>query len=336
MAILKSTSPKRILLLALISSCCMLQSCMPIPTEADLKPNNNMRLVTFFAWADQKDLNRIDWSHFTDAVYEYVDVSPEDGTLVYSWPDTALSDFVNKTKSHDVHPWIAVVGKWPNSTFFPTIESSSRQLFIKNLIEFCKLFGLYGVNLDIEPVSDTSTFSDFIVELATSLENSNLKLSIAVEPKNLYVLPYAAAYLDWIDVMAYDIYYTVGYPEHSTYEDSIQAIDLYFQGGIPKNKLLLGIPFYGRDAATGFFRYDYIANKYAPSPGANSVAEPSVPGGIIWFNGSDLVRQKTKYVIEHGYLGVAVYKAPLNIENGKSLLNSITEQFLTGTTRQGS
>ncbi len=333
MASSKHASPKHICFLALLAFCYALQACSPVPGTDNSKPVNGMRLVTFFAWSDQQDLNKVDWRHFTDAVYEYVDVDPESGDLVYAWPDTALADFVKETKAHRVNPWIAVVGKWPNSTFFPTIESSSRQPFIEALVEFCKSNDLYGVNLDIEPVADAAVFSDFIVELASALNVRGFKLSIAVEPRSIAVLPYAAAYLDWIDIMAYDIYHTVGYPEHSRYEDSIRAINLYFAGGIPKDKLLLGIPFYGRDSSTSYYPYDNIAIKYAPLPGSNSVVEPSVPGGIIWWNGPDLIRQKTRFVVDQGYLGVAVYKAPLDVEDGSPLLGAVTDLMLAGAKR---
>jgi chitinase len=299
-------------------------ACTPKPENTN-DPIANFRMVTFFASPGLKQINNINWAAFTDAVFEYIDVDSTSGNLKYSWPLSDITQFINKVKAKGVKPWVSVASdSWPNSSFFPVITSDARQTFINNLLTFCLENHLYGVTLDIEPVSDPKIFSDFVIDLSEHLSKVGLKVSITGEPRHLDILPEAVSSLEWIDVMSYDIYYTVGYPQHSRYEDSVQAMELYTNSGIDKSKLLMGIPFFGRDGSdNNFYYYRNIVNKYSTIPSTNFVEDPSIPGGMIWWNGPDLVKQKINYVLSDGYYGVAVYDASLDVFDDRSLLSVI-------------
>src|SRR5262249_14605453 len=93
--------------------------------------------------------------------------------------------------------------------------------------------------------------------------------------------------------------------------------------GVPKSKLLLGMPYYGR-AGTSWGNtvpetYNDIVNRYtaiygsAPSPSTDSAVLkfPGAFGGANmtrYWNGPTTIQAKTQYVLDNGYAGVMTWE----------------------------
>ncbi|HUU48100.1 MAG TPA: glycosyl hydrolase family 18 protein, partial [Nitrosopumilaceae archaeon] len=121
--------------------------------------------------------------------------------------------------------------------------------------------------------------------------------------------------IDWVHVMAYDMNGLSA--EHSTFEDSVTALKMYEDIGIPKDKLVLGIPFYGRSEGwTSAMNYQEIVSLCNPSPSENYCDNH-------FFNGIDLVQQKTQYVLDNDYDGVMVWDLGKDALDKTSLLKTI-------------
>jgi len=62
---------------------------------------------------------------------------------------------------------------------------------------------------------------------------------------------------------------------------------------------------------------------YKPNPDQNQVDDPRAAGGIVWWNGVELVKQKVHYVIDNDFGGVMMYEVGTDSQNELSLLKAV-------------
>ena len=116
---------------------------------------------------------------------------------------------------------------------------------------------------------------------------------------------------------------------HSPYDEAVAALK-YFgeERGIPKAKLVLGVPFYGygfgpeltSPAATMSFKQ--IVETF---PGAEAADQWDMPGGkIMYYNGIPTIRRKTALAKELGS-GVMIWQILGDADGDKSLLKAIND-----------
>jgi len=133
----------------------------------------------------------------------------------------------------------------------------ARQNVIKQLVVYSSLYNLDGINIDFENIydDDRDKLSQFVRELTTALKEQNLTVSIDITvPSNT---PYwSACYdrqelgkiVDYVMVMTYDEHWRTSQISGSVaslgWVDKGIAATLKY---IPKEKLLMGIPFYTRE-----------------------------------------------------------------------------------------
>lgn len=140
---------------------------------------------------------------------------------------------------------------------------SARQTCINNLINLVQARGAHGVNIDIEglPSSQSANFTAFMNSLGTQLHNAipGSQLSIAL-PAVDWSNAYDVANMNQVDlfiIMGYDYYWSGSsqagptdplYSFTGSYDQNLsRSINSYLNRGIPANKLVLGLPFYGRE-----------------------------------------------------------------------------------------
>ncbi|KAH7134489.1 chitinase [Dactylonectria estremocensis] len=168
------------------------------------------------------------------------------------------------------------IGGWTWSGNFPAVASSAatRSTFAKSSVTLMKDWGFDGIDVDWEyPANDTEA-SNMVLLLqairdemdsyaAQYASGYHFQLSIAAPagPENYKKLHLSAlgALVDHVNLMAYDyagswsaysghnanLYADTSNP-NSTPFNTNDAINAYIIGGVPPQKLILGMPIYGR------------------------------------------------------------------------------------------
>jgi chitinase len=194
-------------------------------------------------------------------------------------------------------------------------NARTRQAFVKNLTAFCVQNHFDGVDFDWESpsgVAESSSYIALLKETHAALNPLGMLVSVALYPfPDLKVAPYNVA--DSIYIMSYD-----RGARHSTFEQAVKDVDFFVAGGIPRDKIILGVPFYGRTIAgrSNSFGYSEIVEKYYPLPETNEVDG-------IFFNGRNLIQQKTCYARDAGLGGVMIWELGQDSLGSFSLLRAL-------------
>lgn len=133
-----------------------------------------------------------------------------------------------------------------------------------------------------------------------------------------------APYVDHINVMIYDTYGTAeeGYP-HAPMRVVRESLDGYEANGVPASKIILGVPFYGGDKSRTPVATQTYRSLYSLSGGA--ITSSTNSWGGYAFNGVELMREKTQYVLDKGYAGIMIWELSqdLDYEHPLSLMRAI-------------
>ncbi len=240
------------------------------------------------------------------------------------------------------------------------IEKNRKNL-IKNIIVFMKKYNLDGFDCDWEPswIDDkaemeninnaiTNHYLKFIREFREALDiefgEEEKSFSAAILNANsIWYSPFKKIahfpkngwwhYLDWIALMNYDN--DLG-SKHSTFESVFGpkgSVAYWTDFGIPKSKIIIGVPFYGR-AGWGkeYLTYKQIVELY-PNIQENVDVIPFDKGNLVekkyGFNGVATVTKKVKESQKLGLPGVMFWQiaGDLEVAHQKSLLKAMSQQF---------
>ena len=154
------------------------------------------------------------------------------------------------------------VGGWEAGNFSEmAADEKHRKAFAKNCLNAVTKYGLDGIDIDWEyPTSsaagissspnDTDNFTLLMKDLRETLGKDRL-LTMASASNAKYVnFKDVVQYLNFVNVMTYDMGYA---PKHNAAlykslfasESCDESVAKHFNAGIPYNKIVLGIPFYG-------------------------------------------------------------------------------------------
>jgi len=142
------------------------------------------------------------------------------------------------------------------SEFFASEEAQSK--FINALITSLKSIKAKGLNLDFEEVAakDRSKFTAFVKKISDAAHKENLTISIDLlrgdtswNDRTAYDREAIATYVDYVIIMSYDQHWkgssTAGSVAGLKWTE--EGINQYLNYGIPRSKIILGIPFYVRE-----------------------------------------------------------------------------------------
>ena len=258
----------------------------------------------------------IDANKLTHINYAFVNVQDSMAWLTNIETDTINFRILNKLK--DINPDLKIlisIGGWSWSGNFSdaVLTHSSRKKFAKTSVDIVADHDLDGVDIDWEYPNqrgdnnvyrpeDKQNYTLMFEEIRKELDKlsektgKNYELTTAVGASYSYIenteMDKASEYLDYVNLMTYD-FYTSGdtaghhsnlYPPEDYEKDASghKTFKEFVAAGVPPEKLVMGIPFYGRS---------WIM-KTADKHGINMPVAERARGGGYTFVKDSLVNQK--------------------------------------------
>jgi chitinase len=285
------------------------QPTMPLP-----RTFRNFSVIGYFP--DYRVLNP-DWAKsLTDIIYFSAEPCA-DGSL-----DTSRLTEANWYRLHEMKTKYGLrvhisVGGWERSGGFADMTANSewRHKFIENLNRFILSHDLDGADFDWEFPETDGQFLNYITLLTEThaiFSEEGLLVSVAL-PADVNFPLGKFAVVDRLHIMSYD-----RGEKHATYEQAVVDVQLFLNAGIPADKLVLGLPFYGRYTEPPYkvFSYSEITGTYLPSPGVDEV-------NGVYFNGLETIQKKMCYGMETGLDGLMVWELAQDTTDAASLLQRI-------------
>ncbi len=224
--------------------------------------NLNKKVFGWHPYWNGTTYTNYQWSLLSDLCYFDYSVSSSTGNNTngsFAW-NTASVVTVAQANGTKVH--ICATMFSGHSTFWASV--TAQNTFINNIISLLNTRQGNGVNIDFEGMgaSDKVPFTNFITNLNTALNtaNPNYQLSVcvyAVDWSGVFDIPNLNNQVNFYTLMGYDYYYGGSaqagptaplYNFQPGYNYTLpKSISVYLKQGMPQNKLVLGLPYYGRE-----------------------------------------------------------------------------------------
>lgn len=216
--------------------------------------------------------------------------------------------------AHNVKVLISV-GGWGWDSQFETVaaDPALRSAFVQNLKAFIDEYQLDGADVDWEyPDAGQSAqnFLALIQELDSALPDKEITTAVVSHGENgMGILPEALEIFDFVNVMTYDG------PDHGTMKQFEQGLAFWTARGLPKEKIVMGLPFYG-DPALPFFKI------VAEDSAAAQTDIVDYLGKTYHYNGIPTVQAKTKLAMQQAN-GIMFWTLDYDAQGEFSLVNAI-------------
>lgn len=224
------------------------------------------------------------------------------------------------------------------------LQPGNRATLVNNIVQYLNTMNLDGVDIDIEgelltSIDNAGNYTPFIQALKNALPNK--LVTSATASYNGGMIPTSSIqYFDFVNIMSYDAIgpsWGVAGSEHSSYAQAQADINTWVNRGLPKSKLVLGVPFYGYGFAgmPGSITFNDIVNQYGAAAAQNDVIGNRCAGcAYITYNGIPTIRNKTTLATQQGS-GVMIWELSQDASGSNSLLSVIRTQMGNTTTPTG-
>lgn len=326
--------------------------------------------------------DKVDTSKLTHINYAFANID-DDLKVSMGYPDKDPQNFKilqDLKKDNPNLKTLISVGGWNWSGKFSDVALSeaSRTKFARSCVEFITEHGFDGVDLDWEyPVGggletnknrpeDKQNFTMLLKEIREQLDDEGLKdnkhylLTIAAGASNYYIgnteVNKFSDYLDYVNIMTYDLHGTwdaladFNAPLYDNKDNSNQykisidsSVNVWLKAGLPKDKLVVGVPFYGyeynvsENINNGLYQkfsggkslsYDSIAKNYLNKPEfvkyfheESLVPYLSSESIFISYDDAQSIGLKAKYILDNNLGGAMIWE--LSQDSEGVLLNAL-------------
>ena len=283
-----------------------------VPTLEE--PRAEIPVIGYFP--DYRELNPAWAANLTDIIYFSAEPRA-DGTLDTSRLSDDTWNALRQLKNEYGLRVHLSIGGWERDGAFASVSADPalREIFVNTVLDFLLAHDLAGVDFDWEFPQTADEFQNYIAlltETKAALESHALLVSVALPAEAGFPLGEFAV-VDRVHLMSYD-----RGERHSTFEQAAADVQTFLDAGIPPEKLILGMPFYGRAVTPPFdeFSYAQLVNDYAPAPDTDEV-------NGIYFNGPGTIRRKVCYGIQEGLGGFMIWELSQDTSDSSSLLHTI-------------
>ena len=268
---------------------------------------NTINMIAGFGWNENADL------YFNN--YNIEEYNSNDYELTQSKYEELFALMLNVLRQvigdRDVRINITMGNPDNDDICAASMSGDKKVKLAKNMADFVDKYDLDGIDIDWEyPITQAhfDAYNAFLQELDKQLEivNPDIEISLAVSTWAFRYTKETIAVLDRIQLMGYDIVDHNG--DHGGfYGGAIQAVEYCLSQGFKLEQINLGMGFYGTHQEGKMEQYgyngiasediDWFKNIYT----VNGVSD-------IYFNGGQIVYDKTTYAIYRGLGGVMVWQ----------------------------
>ncbi|MFD2572805.1 glycoside hydrolase family 18 protein [Spirosoma soli] len=374
-------------LITIITLLLLIGHAHPVLAQLTAKPHPYVIIgyVTDHGWTKEQ----IDPNKLTHINYAFA-VPAENGELApLSRKDSVnlatLTAFRKVNKNLKV---LISVGGWGGCKYFSdaALTDASRQKFANSAVDLLKKHQLDGVDIDWEyPAqvgagniyrpADKQNFTLFLKAIRDRLDEEGRQdkrtganhylLTAATGGDTAFVnhteLGKAQRYLDYVNIMTYDLYhgndkvtghhsplYQSAKGDHSR-NSSADAVDGHIRAGVPASKIVLGIPFYGRGWADAnpkdkglyqpaagkhsFISHDELVDKYINKNGFTRYWDAEAKAPYLWnptsrtfisYADEESFGYKMDYIKSKKLAGVMFWEYMYDVKQNK-LLNKVVQ-----------
>ena len=213
------------------------------------------------------------------------------------------------------------LGGWGRSAHFAAVTADPRlrARLVADAARFCAERSLDGIDLDWEHPrarAQLEGYGALVDELKAALASRGGEVTITLADIT-QLPPDGGRRADRIQLMAYDL------PgPHSTMEGAVARAEALLAAGVPAERLVLGVPLYGRGVTdrNRTLPYREILNQFRPRP-----EQDEVDG--LFFNGPVTMVRKADWVRKRGLAGMMAWEATQDAQGDASLLRLLRSEL---------
>ena len=291
--------------------------------------------------------------------YAFALIKDDFETLDIKKPSRLQQVVALKNQNPDLKIMLSV-GGWGAGNFSEmAADANHRKKFAQNCLAAVNKYGLDGIDIDWEYPSSSSAgissspndignFTLLMKDLRAELGSDKLLTIATYAGVKYYNLNTAGQYLNFINIMTYDMgrppyHHSALYSSSKTKNSCVEAVEKHHQAGVPYEKLVLGVPFYGKPAEGESVDYINLVSSYFSKYTRRWDDVSKVPylvdaGGtmIICYDDAESLALKAEYIKSKGLLGAMYWTVEaddaswtLSKTLASSLLNTGTDTPVT-------
>lgn len=270
-------------------------------------------------------LNFKNWNHTKVQAYWKYDDSQNPGKDSHSWV-TIMEELRPKLAGKEIKfrlgvsggDWAAMIG-----------NAGSRTSFAKNIKAVLDKYHLDGVDLDFEWAYSGDQFANYslTIQEIRRVIGPDYLLTVSLHPISYKITPEAVAVCDWISFQCYGPK-GIEFP-YEKYTNHLQAAIAY---GIPTEKLVPGLPFYGTknwnsggsEGTASYF--DMVKDGSVKNTTDDQVTHK---GATYYLNSVSTIQKKVRYALDRQMRGVMSWDlaTDCDYENPLSLQRAVVEEI---------
>jgi chitinase len=314
-------------------------TCITSFTLTAQNASSSFKIVGYYPidQAMKVDTSEVPFNKLTHLILAFVNPDSS-GNLNQNFDE--LTPFIKAAHNKNVKVLFSIGGGSYQGQYHALLKDGKRQDLIKNFLSSVIQYNADGIDVDLESGYAFGSEVDpnygvFIKDLAKSLKSKNKLITAALpsSPGNV-VTHDVLTQFDFINIMSYDHTgpWTPDRAEnHASYSAAMDDLNYYLNTlKVPKDKLVLGVPFYGHgfgpslnDPVIAWMTYKEIVSTY---PGAEWVDHWHLPNGyIMYYNGIPTIKNKTQLAMKKA-AGIMIWEIMYDVPgSSKSLLNAINQ-----------
>lgn len=293
--------------------------------------NRDFKVVGYYSGSlFDEPMESLQTDKLTHVIYAFL-IPQADGSLVPLEKPNQLKELTAQAHRDGAKVFIAL-GGWsyqgkPLVSVFETLAASedTRAALVRNVTDFIREYELDGLELDWEHPNQGSigNYEKLVVELKKAMDQEGKELTAALNgawsttagPEvSKLMTDTCLNCFDFINVMAYDM----NNGEHSPLWFANTSIDYWLNRGVPKEKIILGMPLYARPSWKQYRHLaaenpDYAYQDYAPTTPLES-----------YYNGLNTLREKTYLAMKKGG-GVMLFDVNEDLTDERSVVSMIDD-----------